>query len=160
MSHHNTGNKRDREAKRDRRKRDKADRLQRNRDEAARQKPDGGDSDGVEALGSQLGPRLDLGDVVVSGPGGAERGPVIPAKLFVSGLDVDTTSSELRIAFSNFGKVIDAEVVRDRSNGRSRGFGYVTFEKWADADEAIKRMHGLELDGRPLKVNRADSISR
>jgi hypothetical protein len=155
-----TGNKRDREAKRDRRNKDKVDRLQRNRDEAARPSPDGAPVDGVEAIGPLPLPGVDLADLAIAGPDGAAPAPVAAAKLFVSGLDVDTTAAELRIAFANFGKVTDVEIIHDRSNGRSRGFGYVTFEKWAEADEAMKRMHGLELDGRPLKVSRADSTGR
>ena len=159
MRHGTTGNKRDREAKRDRRKQDKADRLQRSRDDAAKQRTDGEPVDGVEA-GSQPLPDVNLADVVIAAPGGVASEPATAAKLYVGGLDEDTTAAELKIAFSNFGKVTDTEIARDRSSGRSRGFGYVTFENWADAEEAIKRMHGLELGGRPLKVNRADPASR
>ena len=149
-----TGNKRDREAKRDRRKRDKADRLQRNREEAARQRPGSGSEDRVEGPAALPSPLVGLADVRAV-PADPKREPLAPAKIFVGGLSEDTTADELRIAFSNFGKVSDAQLVRDRGSGRSRGFGFVTFENWADADEAVKHMHDRELDGRRLKVNRA-----
>ena len=157
MSRGITGNKREREAKRDRRKQDKADRLQRNRDEAARQRSDGGEDDQVDASGAQSLPLVDLANVVIGVPAFPEREPLAPPKLFVGGLSEATTADELRIAFSNFGKVSDARLIRDRTTGRSRGFGFVTFENWADADEAIKHMDGQELDGRRLKVNRAEA---
>jgi RNA recognition motif-containing protein len=156
MSRGTTGNKRDREAKRDRRKLDKADRLQRNRDDAARERPGTGDDGQVEAVGPQSPPPVDLADVATAVPADPAREPLTLAKLFVGGLSHDMTPDELRIAFSNFGRVTDTKVVRDPSSGRSRGFGFVTFEKWADADEAIKQMHDRELDGRRLKVNRAE----
>jgi len=156
MSRGITGNKRDREAKRDRRKQDKADRLQRNRDEAARQRSDTGNDDQVEVSGPQSLPIVDLADVVIAVPAHPGREPLIPAKLFVGGLGDEATATELRIAFASLGSVRDATVIRDRSSGRSRGFGFVTFEKWADADEAVKQMDGRDVDGRRLKVNRAE----
>ena len=156
MSRGVTGGKRDREAKRDRRKQDKADRLQRNREEAARQRSDGENPDQIDALGTQSLPAVDLADVVIGVPARPAREPLTPAKLFVGGLSADTTSDDLRVVFSNFGAVTDVNVVRDRSSGRSRGFGFVTFEKWADADEAMKQIHGREFDGRRLQVNRAE----
>jgi RNA recognition motif-containing protein len=48
-------------------------------------------------------------------------------------------------------------VIVDRATGRSRGFGFVTFSRAADAHEAIKQMDGTQLEDRTLKVNNADS---
>jgi RNA recognition motif-containing protein len=156
MRHGTTGGKRDREAKRDRRKLEKADRLRRNREDSARQQPSGEDGSLIDSTGvAPLGP-VDLADVVIGVAARPEREPLAAAKLYVGGLSWDTTADELQIAFSNFGKVVDAKVVLDRATGRSRGFGFVTFESHAAADEAITQMNGRELDGRPLRVNRAE----
>jgi RNA recognition motif-containing protein len=70
---------------------------------------------------------------------------------------MDTTSDQLRGAFAVFGPIIDVAVIPDRNTGRSRGFGFVTFENPTAAEEAIKKMNGAELDGRTLKVNRAEA---
>ncbi|MCA9528087.1 MAG: hypothetical protein KC549_17495 [Myxococcales bacterium] len=43
----------------------------------------------------------------------------------------------------------------DRETGRSRGFGFVTFENPSDADQAMEQMNGAQLDGRTLNVNEA-----
>ena len=40
-------------------------------------------------------------------------------------------------------------------DGRPRGFGFVVFANDADVDRAIKEMNGVELLGRPLRVNAA-----
>jgi hypothetical protein len=150
--------KREREARRDQRKRDKADRLRRNRAQAADQ-PAAGGEDGYLDVGSQVPlPPVELAEVVIGVAQRPKREPLIPAKLFVGGLSWEITVEELRTAFSNFGKVTDAQIPHDRASGRSRGFGFVTFEKHADADQAIKHMDGRELDGRPIKVNRAERL--
>ena len=76
-------------------------------------------------------------------------------KLFVGSLSWDTTSEGLSQAFASFGETSEAVVITDRESGRSRGFGFVTFNEAADADKAIAEMDGKELDGRTIKVNEA-----
>ncbi len=102
-------------------------------------------------------PEVALEDVVISVAPRPKRSTVGPVKLFVGGLSWDTTTEDLTTAFARFGTVIDATVILDRATGRSRGFGFVTFEKPPDAAEAVKAMNGAELDGRTLKVNLAES---
>lgn len=74
-------------------------------------------------------------------------------RLYVGNLSWGTTEEGLRQAFEEFGTVADARVITDRDTGRSRGFGFVTFEDEEAADAAIQQMDGQELDGRPVKVN-------
>ena len=76
-------------------------------------------------------------------------------KLFVGSLSWNTNDDELRRAFEGFGQVADAKVISDRETGRSRGFGFVTFEDGESADAAIEQMNGSMLDGRTINVNEA-----
>jgi len=76
-------------------------------------------------------------------------------KLFVGGLSWDTDDQGLRSAFEEFGVVEDAKVISDRETGRSRGFGFVTFQDDEAGVNAIEQMNGAELDGRNLNVNEA-----
>jgi len=39
--------------------------------------------------------------------------------------------------FSAFGKVVDATVMLDRDTGRSKGFGFVTFEDATNTDQLV-----------------------
>ena len=102
-------------------------------------------------------PEVKLEDVVISVAAQPRRNTIGPVKLFVGGLSWNTSSDDLRAAFSKFGAIQEATVIMDRTTGRSRGFGFVSFENAADASEAVKNMNGADLDGRTLKVNNAES---
>jgi len=81
-------------------------------------------------------------------------------KLFVGGLSWNTTNSELQQAFEACGAVAEAKVVTDRETGRSRGFGFVTFEEEGSATRAIEELDGSTLDGRTIKVDKANDRPR
>ncbi len=80
-------------------------------------------------------------------------------KLYIGNLPYSMTSEKLKEAFSSYGEVSEAVVVRDRETGRSRGFGFVTFTEAENADKAIEEMNGKELgDGenkRQINVSEA-----
>jgi RNA recognition motif-containing protein len=73
-------------------------------------------------------------------------------KLFVGGLSWNTTDSALSGAFAQFGEVAEAKIVTDRETGRSRGFGFVTYNDEKSAEAAVQGMNGQSLDGRTIKV--------
>jgi RNA recognition motif-containing protein len=77
-------------------------------------------------------------------------------RVFVGGLSWSTTDLELRQAFAVCGTVLDAKVVTDRETGRSRGFGFVTFENAQSAARAIEELGGTTLDRRTIRVDDAD----
>ena len=77
-------------------------------------------------------------------------------KLFVGGLAWATTDDSLLQAFARFGEVVEAKVIKDRQTGRSRGFGFVTFSEDAAAEAASTQMQGTELDGRVIRIDKAD----
>jgi RNA recognition motif-containing protein len=150
MSRFQTGGKRQREANRDRKKKDKAERLRRNR----MARGQGGGS--FEVAHAEPLPPVRLEDVVISVPSQSRRS-AMPVRLFVGGLDTTTSTETLRAAFAPFGTVEEAVVIFDRGTGRSRGFGFVTFSASAEAAAAITAMNGRELDGGVLRVNIAES---
>jgi cold-inducible RNA-binding protein len=76
-------------------------------------------------------------------------------KLFIGGLSFSTTEDRLRAAFAEVGQVDSAAIVMDRDTGRSRGFGFVEMSTAEEAEQAIARFNGKELDGRQLKVEKA-----
>ena len=74
-------------------------------------------------------------------------------KLFVGNLSFNTTENDLQDAFANHGTVVEANVMTERTSGRSRGFGFVTMSTAEEAQKAIDALNGAALDGRNLTVN-------
>ena len=81
-------------------------------------------------------------------------------KIFVGGLSWGTDSEGLKESFSRFGEISDARVITDRETGRSRGFGFITFENSDSVSDAISAMNDVELDGRTIKVTEAQDKPR
>jgi hypothetical protein len=147
------GGKRNREAARDAKKKQKEERLRHNRELRAR----GIDPDVSDMAEPQAPlPEVKLEDVVIGVASQPRREDFGPVKLFVGGLSADTTSADLRSAFEKFGGIVEATVINERGTNHSRGFGFVTYADSTAADAAVKEMNGVELDGRALKVNRAE----
>ena len=76
-------------------------------------------------------------------------------KLYVGNLAWGVTDDDLQGLFSEHGAVASAVVITDRETGRSRGFGFVEMED--GADNAIEALNGQDFQGRPLRVNEAQS---
>ncbi|KKS19533.1 MAG: RNA-binding protein [candidate division WWE3 bacterium GW2011_GWC1_41_7] len=57
--------------------------------------------------------------------------------------------------FAAFGNILSANVISDRSSGRSKGFGFVELEDDSAAQTAIAELNGTEIEGRKIVVNEA-----
>jgi RNA recognition motif-containing protein len=77
------------------------------------------------------------------------------SKLFIGGLNYDTTEKKLYEALSEFGKVLTLRIIIDRESGRSKGFGFATFEEESCAQKAIDSLDNTEFDGRRIGVKPA-----
>src|SRR5688572_6054949 len=75
--------------------------------------------------------------------------------LYVGNLAWGATQDDLYELFSQYGKVVRAQVISDRDTGRSRGFGFVEMEDDAEAQKAIEALNGFNHQNRPLMVNEA-----
>ena len=77
-------------------------------------------------------------------------------KIFIGGLSWNTNEEGLANHFSKFGNLEEVKIITDRETGRSRGFGFITFEEGDSASQAINEMDGVELDGRNIRVSLAE----
>jgi heterogeneous nuclear ribonucleoprotein A1/A3 len=74
-------------------------------------------------------------------------------KIYVAGISWDSDDAALKSYFARLGNVQSAAIQRDRQTGKSRGFGFVTFEDPATADKVVNMK--LEWNGRILELKPA-----
>ena len=75
--------------------------------------------------------------------------------IYVGNLSYDITEEDLKQTFEAFGEVTSAKVIKDMYSGRSKGFGFVEMPGNSEAQSAIDGLHGKELKGRTINVNKA-----
>jgi len=77
-------------------------------------------------------------------------------KLFVGNIPHASSDVELQQWVEGQGfQVESAQIIRDRSTGQSRGFGFVVLNEEWKLKEAITALNGQRMGGRVLTVNEA-----
>ncbi|XP_041060605.1 embryonic polyadenylate-binding protein-like isoform X4 [Carcharodon carcharias] len=74
--------------------------------------------------------------------------------IYIKNFGEDMSTTRLREIFNVFGTTQSVRVMTDE-RGRSRGFGFVNFEKHEDARKAVAEMNGKEINSRVVYVGRA-----
>jgi len=74
--------------------------------------------------------------------------------VYVKNFGEDMDDEKLRELFNKYGNAMSIRVMTDDS-GKSRGFGFVSFDRHEDAQKAVDEMNGKELNGKLIYVGRA-----
>ena len=80
--------------------------------------------------------------------------PVGGHKVFVGGLQWETSEEGLKMYFEQFGDIIDVNIMRDRFTGQPRGFGFISIGN----NETLKKVMGKSkhvIDGKDVEVKEA-----
>ncbi|MBU1088718.1 RNA-binding protein [Patescibacteria group bacterium] len=75
--------------------------------------------------------------------------------LFVGNISYQSTDDSLAQAFSQYGTVVSAKIIKDKFSGRSRGFGFIEMGTEEEAQAAIQGLNDQPLDGRNITVREA-----
>ena len=75
-------------------------------------------------------------------------------KIYVGNLSYNTTETQVKELFEEYGSVQSIAWITDRDTGRFRGFAFVEMEE-SSANAAIKSLNDKLVDGRELRVNEA-----
>ncbi|OAA47286.1 RNP domain protein [Beauveria brongniartii RCEF 3172] len=78
-------------------------------------------------------------------------------RLFVGNLGGETTDDALLKAFSRWGSVRKARVIRDKRTSKSKGYGFVSFSDADDFFQAAKEMNNKYIQNRPVVVRKANT---
>ncbi len=73
--------------------------------------------------------------------------------IYVGNLSWTMTDDDLMNLFTQYGTVSSAKILKDKMNGRSKGFGFVEMEDDEAAKTAIANLNETEVQGRKLIVN-------
>ncbi|TVY76164.1 RNA-binding protein rsd1 [Lachnellula suecica] len=72
-------------------------------------------------------------------------------RLYVGNIHFSITESDLQNVFEPFGELEFVQLQKEEQ-GRSRGYGFVQFRDPGQAREALEKMNGFDLAGRPIRV--------
>jgi RNA recognition motif-containing protein len=75
--------------------------------------------------------------------------------IYVGNIPRESTESEVRDAFEQYGEVSNVNLIKDKFTSVPKGFGFVDMPKQTEAENAIKGLDGQMFSGRPLTVNPA-----
>lgn len=80
-------------------------------------------------------------------------------RLHVGNLPTDTTETEFKELFAEFGKVFNYDLTRDIFSGRCRGFGFIEMEGH-EARAAIAGLNGKTFKGNSIRVSEEKARGR
>ncbi|OMH83668.1 Cleavage stimulation factor subunit 2, partial [Zancudomyces culisetae] len=77
--------------------------------------------------------------------------------VFVGNLPFDMTEEQIKDVFSDVGPVIDFKLIFDRETGKPKGYGFCEYPDAETASSAIRNLQDLELNGRKIRLDFAES---
>ncbi|BGP36994.1 Peptidyl-prolyl cis-trans isomerase-like 4 [Rhodotorula kratochvilovae] len=80
--------------------------------------------------------------------------------LFVCKLNAVTTSEDLELIFSRFGKILSCEIIRDQKTGDSLQYAFIEFAEREDAERAYLKMDNVLVDDRRIHVDFSQSVNK
>ncbi len=80
--------------------------------------------------------------------------------IFVGNLSPEVTDNDLEEAFSKYGKVKSAKVIRDLFSQVSKGFGFVEMYSKNEGLKAIEGLNTTDIKGKNVVINEARPQSK
>ncbi|CCA71696.1 related to Multidomain cyclophilin type peptidyl-prolyl cis-trans isomerase [Serendipita indica DSM 11827] len=80
--------------------------------------------------------------------------------LFVCKLNPVTTDEDLELIFSQHGKIMSCQIIRDKRTGDSLQYAFIEFDRRQDAEQAYFKMQSVLIDDRRIWVDFSQSVSR
>ena len=74
--------------------------------------------------------------------------------LYVRNISFNTSETDLCDIFTPYGSLSYCRIIK-HPDGRPRGFGFVRYDDYEHANEAMKQLNGMELDGRQIFINKS-----
>eukprot|EP00301_Raphidiophrys_heterophryoidea_P019255 c4214_g1_i1.p2 GENE.c4214_g1_i1~~c4214_g1_i1.p2 ORF type:complete len:229 (-),score=69.40 c4214_g1_i1:1269-1955(-) len=75
------------------------------------------------------------------------------AYVFVGGIPYEFTEGDVLAVFSQYGEIVDINLVRDKDTGKSKGFAFIAYEDQRSTVLAVDNFNGIKLSGRVIRVD-------
>jgi RNA-binding motif protein, X-linked 2 len=75
------------------------------------------------------------------------------AYIYVGGIPYELTEGDIICVFSQYGEILDINLVRDRETGKSKGFCFLKYDDQRSTVLAVDNFNGATLLGRTLRVD-------
>ncbi|GLC47325.1 hypothetical protein PLESTB_001219800 [Pleodorina starrii] len=82
------------------------------------------------------------------------------AYIFAGGLDYDLTEGDLLAVFSQYGEIVDLNLIRHKDTGKSKGFTFVAYEDQRSTVLAVDNLNGAKVVGRTIRVEHVDNYKK
>jgi RNA recognition motif-containing protein len=74
-------------------------------------------------------------------------------QIYAGNLSYQMSDDSLRDLFQQHGEVTSVKIIRYPDSGKSKGFGFVEMANDQEADNAIQKLNGTDVQGRNIRVN-------
>lgn len=74
-------------------------------------------------------------------------------QIYAGNLSYQMSDETLRDLFQQHGEVTSVKIIRYPDSGKSKGFGFIEMANDSEADAAIEKLNGSEVQGRNIRVN-------
>ncbi len=74
-------------------------------------------------------------------------------QIYAGNLSYQMSDDELRDLFKQHGEVTSVKIIRYPDSGKSKGFGFVEMADDQEADNAIEKLNGTDVQGRNIRIN-------
>merc|ERR1712137_770202 len=75
------------------------------------------------------------------------------AWIYVGGLSFELSEGDVIAVFSQYGEIVNMNLVRDAKTGKSRGFAFICYEDQRSTVLAVDNLNGIKLTGRIIRVD-------
>ncbi|KAL8625541.1 hypothetical protein ACOMHN_014630 [Nucella lapillus] len=75
------------------------------------------------------------------------------AWVFIGGLPYDLTEGDVVCVFSQYGEVVNVNLVRDKSTGKSKGYAFLCYEDQRSTVLAVDNLNTIKVLGRIIRVD-------
>lgn len=78
------------------------------------------------------------------------------AYVYIGGLHLGLTEGDVIIMFSQFGEIVDVNLIRDKTTGKSKGFAFICYEDQRSTILAVDNMNSFQMLGRTVAVSHVE----